>query len=166
MVTYREAAVTDDAALALLTEYFESRTRSFPAGMGRYRTVFPDPSDFLPPGGIFLIVESEDLAGEPADVGCGGFRELGAGVAGRRFEIKHLWLQPHVRGRGFGRALLAELERRATEHGAAELVLDTNSVLEAAGSLYASSGYVPIAAYNDNLNATNWFRKTLKPPAE
>ena len=33
--------------------------------------------------------------------------------------------------------------------------------LEAAGALYARSGYETIAAYNDNPNATRWYGKAL-----
>jgi GNAT superfamily N-acetyltransferase len=162
MATWREANVTEDAALALLTEYFSSRELDFPKTAGEYRTVFPSPDHFVPPAGIFLIVEAEDLAGEAADVGCGGIRRLPDPEPGVvRFEVKHLWLQPHVRGSGLGKALLAELERRAREFGATELVLDTNASLIAAGRLYRSSGFVEVEAYNDNPNATHWFRKEL-----
>ncbi|MFC0682151.1 GNAT family N-acetyltransferase [Lysobacter korlensis] len=161
MATWREANVTDDAALALLTEYFSSRAESFPSA-GRYRTVFPAPEQFVPPAGVFLIVEGEDLAGEAADVGCGGIRRLEDPAPGAvRFEVKHLWIQPHLRGAGLGKALLAELERRAREFGATELVLDTNAALLAAGGLYRSSGYSEVPPYNDNPNATHWFRKEL-----
>jgi hypothetical protein len=45
--------------------------------------------------------------------------------------------------------------------GATEIVLDTNERLEAAQSLYRSSGYVDVEPYNDNPNATHWFRKDL-----
>lgn len=162
MATWREAHVTEDAALALLTEYFSSRELDFPRSAGAYRTVFPSPDRFLPPTGVFLIVEADDLAGEAADVGCGGIRRLPDPAPGvRRYEVKHLWLQPHVRGRGLGKALLAELERRALAFGATELVLDTNASLVAAGELYRSSGYAEVEPYNDNPNATHWFRKAL-----
>ena len=40
-------------------------------------------------------------------------------------------------------------------------VLDTNATLEAAQALYRSSGYGEIEPYNDNPNATHWFRKEL-----
>jgi hypothetical protein len=40
-------------------------------------------------------------------------------------------------------------------------VLDTNERLEAAQSLYRSSGYIDVEPYNDNPNATHWFRKVL-----
>ena len=33
--------------------------------------------------------------------------------------------------------------------------------LEAAGELYRTSGYETIDAYNDNPNATDWYRKAL-----
>jgi ribosomal protein S18 acetylase RimI-like enzyme len=66
-----------------------------------------------------------------------------------------------VRGRGWGSLLLAELEARARQFGATEMVLDTNSSLEAAGALYQRSGYEDVPPYNDNPNATNWYRKKL-----
>jgi hypothetical protein len=40
-------------------------------------------------------------------------------------------------------------------------VLDTNASLEAAGRLYRSQGYESIQPYNENPNATDWFRKRL-----
>lgn len=164
MVTWRETQTTDAAAHALLTEYFTSRELGFTGGT--YKTTFPDSAQFVPPRGVFLVAEAEDLAGEPADVGCGGIRRIDSGDDVVRYEVKHLWLQPHTRGRGFGRALLAELERRAREFGATELVLDTNASLEAAGGLYRSAGFVNVEPYNDNPNATDWYTKTLTPLVE
>lgn len=158
MVSWREVSVDDAAAQRLLTEYFDSRAAGFPASQGRYRTTFPNQADFVPPVGVFLIVESDG----GVDVGCGGIRMIAAAPSGAsRFEVKHLWLQPPSRGLGYGRALLIELENRARAFGARELVLDTNSSLEAAGGLYASTGFESIAAYNENPNATNWYRKVL-----
>lgn len=161
MTSWREASVDDDAALALLTEYFSARAESFPASQGEYRTVFPSAEQFMPPRGVFLVVEGEDLAGEAADVGCGGIRSLDLGDGLRTFEVKHLWLQPHTRGLGLGRALLQELEARARVFGGERLVLDTNESLAAAGGLYRSSGFVEIAPYNENANATTWYAKGL-----
>ena len=149
---FRAASVTDPDAHELLAEYFAMRAAGFDPVAGSYRTVFPDPARFTEPAGVFLVV---DAAGSPA--GCGGIRMLDAD----RAEVKHLYLRDTVRGRGWGRLLLAELERHARELGATEAVLDTNVALEAAGSLYRSSGYVEIPPYNDNPNATTWFRKEL-----
>ena len=162
MVRFRETSVTNAAAQALLTEYFGSRELSFPAAQGRYRPTFPAPEQFVPPLGIFLVVEGDGRNGEQADVGCGGIRRLETAVGSPvRFEVKHLWLQPHTRGLGYGRALVQELERRAVGFGAQELVLDTNDNLIAAGGLYRSSGFIAIAPYNDNPNATTWYAKVL-----
>ncbi|RNE62483.1 GNAT family N-acetyltransferase [Cryobacterium tepidiphilum] len=167
MPEFTPVSVTDAGALALLTQYFSDRESSFPSTQGTYRTTFPNPEQFVPPTGLFLLV-SEDRgtgstdAGDTVFVGCGGIRRLETGPGEPvRFEIKHLFLQPHVRGRRWGRVLLAELERRAREMGAEEVVLDTNSSLEAAGALYTRSGYVDVPPYNDNPNATNWYLKRL-----
>lgn len=145
--------MTDATAHALLAEYFAYREQTFPSAAG-YVTTFPSPEAFTLPEGVFVVVELDG-----ASVGCGGIRSLGGG----RYEVKHLWLQPGVQGKGLGRALLAELERRARMLGATELVLDTNASLAAAGGLYRSSGYVDTEPYNDNPNATNWYLKPLVP---
>ncbi|HEY0259290.1 MAG TPA: GNAT family N-acetyltransferase [Lacisediminihabitans sp.] len=149
-------SVDDAVAQQLLGEYFASRELGF-VGSGGYRVAFPEAGRFVPPSGVFLVVESDG-----ADVGCGGIRLIEPSETGRtRFEVKHLWLRPEARGHGHGRALLTELERRARDFGADELVLDTNSSLEAAAGLYRSSGFVGIPAYNDNPNATNWYLKAM-----
>lgn len=149
---------TDDPhAQALLGEYFRLRGETFPGQA--YTPVFPDPAAFDPPAGVFLVVQDDD--GE--DVGCGGIRRIADGPDGVRYEVKHLYLRPSTRGRGWGRVLLEALESRARAWDAAELVLDTHHTLEAAGGLYARSGFTAIEPYNDNPNATRWYRKTLTP---
>lgn len=150
---FRPAAVTDPDAHELLAEYFTERTLGFDPTAGGYLTVFPDPARFVEPAGVFLVVVDAD--GSP--VGCGGIRMLSP----TRAEVKHLYLRDAARGRGWGRALLAELERRAIALGATEAVLDTNESLEAAGALYRSTGYAEVPPYNDNPNATTWFAKPL-----
>ncbi|MFC5928920.1 N-acetyltransferase [Cryobacterium melibiosiphilum] len=156
---FTETPVTDAAAHSLLAAYFAERALTFPAQQGRYSPTFPALEQFVPPAGVFLLL------GDPAAggfVGCGGIRRLDDTPAGAvRFEIKHLWLHPSTRGRGWGRALLAELERRAHGFGATEVVLDTNASLTAAGALYASAGYAQIQPYNNNPNATTWYSKQL-----
>lgn len=145
-----------EAARAMLTEYFAARELGFLDGT--YRVVTPDPAVFVPPRGAFVLVEDED----GAIVGCGGLRRIADTDEGPRFEVKHLWLRPAARGRGWGRELLRELERRAVSFGAATLVLDTNASLQAAGGLYRSSGFVAVSPYNDNPNATDWYGKRLR----
>lgn len=151
MLSFRETPVTDATAIALLTDYFDFRAATFPAA-ARYRTVFPEPGHFTAPHGSFVVADNDAQA-----VGCGGIRAIGPA----RFELKHLWIEPTARGRGYGRALLAHLESLARQLGATELVLDTHASLQEAGALYRSGGYQDIDAYNENPNATNWYGKTL-----
>ncbi|MFE6963516.1 GNAT family N-acetyltransferase [Agromyces sp. NPDC057679] len=161
MLRFRDAAVTDHDAHALLEAYFAERALGFPAEQGEYRPTFPDAAQFTPPAGVFVVVVDDEQGGEL--VGCGGVRRIQRRPETYevRFEVKHLWLAPAARGRGEGRRLLEELERRAVEFGAQELVLDTNANLEAAGGLYRSAGYSPIEPYNANPNATDWFGKRV-----
>lgn len=168
---FTTVSVTDVGALSLLTQYFSDRETSFPSVQGAYRTTFPAPEQFLPPRGVFLLVSasrSSAATDESADadgvsfVGCGGIRRIEDSSDGAvRFEVKHLFLQPQTRGRRWGSLLLAELESRARELGADEVVLDTNASLEAAGALYRRAGYEDVEPFNDNPNATNWYRKPM-----
>ncbi|MGX5680687.1 GNAT family N-acetyltransferase [Schumannella luteola] len=151
MPEFVETAVDAPEARMLLDEYFEFRAAGFPVA-GGYRTVHPAPAAFERPHGVFVVVrEGDDV------LGCGGIRMLSP----TRAEVKHLWVRPAAQGRGLGRALLGRLEELAAGLGATEAVLDTNASLEAAGSLYRSSGYESIEPYNDNPNATHWYRKVL-----
>lgn len=151
MPQFRPVPVTDALAHELLTEYFSYRAETFPTSSG-YVTTFPTAEQFEPPRGVFVVVEESGSV-----LGCGGIRQLKSG----RFEVKHLWVRPEGRGAGLGRQLLSELERRARQWEATELVLDTNESLAAAGSLYRSSGFDSVEPYNDNPNATTWYRKVL-----
>ncbi|MGM1028637.1 MAG: GNAT family N-acetyltransferase [Actinomycetota bacterium] len=137
-------------AQSLLAAYFSDRAITFVGG--RYTPKPADPATLRAPEGAFLVAWSED---EP--VGCGALRRLSP----TRFEVKHLYVAPAGRGMGTGAALLAALEAGAAELGATEVVLDTNSALEVANRLYTTRGYASVAAYNDNPNATTWFRKPL-----
>lgn len=156
MATLEPLAADDPRARALLEEYFQMRAEAFPQGQA-YRPVFPAASVFTPPAGVFVVLVDDD----GADAGCGGVRRVEDGPAGVRYEVKHLYLQPRTRGRGWGRLLFEALEERARAFGAAELVLDTHHTLEAAGALYARSGFTAIEPYNDNPNATRWYGKHL-----
>ena len=151
MPRYVPTPVDDPVAARLLDDYFTSRELGFTGGV--YKRTAPDAAAFVPPRGTFLVVYDED----DTPVGCGGVRM----IEPDRGEIKHLWLDPSTRGKGWGRTLLAELEARAVGLGARVVVLDTNATLEAAQGLYRTSGYGEIDPYNDNPNATHWFLKDL-----
>jgi GNAT superfamily N-acetyltransferase len=160
MVSVIEVPISDVRVQKLLTDYFAAQAEELQPELGAYKTVFPVPADFEPPEGSFVI--ALDSTGEP--IGCGGIRRVGADVSGGepeavRYEVENLWIVPRIRGTGAGRVLLLELERRARELGATELVLDTNVSLVAATRLYRSGGYEEIPPYNENPNATTWFWK-------
>ena len=160
-MSFRETLPSDRQTHELLAEYFSSRELGFTGEHG-YTIVFPHDEQFVPPHGVFLVVENDGAGVGSGGVGCGGIRMIEPGTEGAvRFEVKHVWVDPLARGAGLGRRILAELERRAIEFGASEAVLDTNASLEAAAGLYRSSGYHEVAPYNDNPNATNWYAKAL-----
>lgn len=154
MVSVRATAVDAADAQTLLAEYVAMRAATFP---GQYTPAQHPPAMFTPPTGVFLLVCDDGGSA----VGCGGVRRIGDGPAGPRYEVKHVFLRPVARGRGWSRLLMDELEHRARGWGASELVLDTHHTLEAAAGLYAACGFTPIAPYNDNPNATVWLRKVL-----
>lgn len=162
MVRFRETNVSAPDASALLTEYFTEREGTFPSAQGTYTTTLPDPSVFVPPVGAFVVVDDDTAPLGAAPWACGGIRRIAPSPSGAvRYEVKHLYVRPAGRGRGLGRALLVELERRAAAFGADEVVLDTNDSLAAAGGLYRSTGYRSIEPYNSNPNATSWFGKAV-----
>ncbi|MDQ0376795.1 GNAT family N-acetyltransferase [Amycolatopsis thermophila] len=97
-----------------------------------------EPSEFAPPLGLFVVGY---LDGEP--VACGGWRVRGADEA----ELKRMYVVDAARGRGFARAVLAELERTALAAGRKRLVLETGLKQPEALALYRSAGYADVAAY-------------------
>ena len=153
MIELIPAAVGSAAAQSLLAEYVEYRTAAFP-GPAPYRASTPEAHAFDRPG-LFLLATMDDVPS-----GCGGVRALSP----QRFEIKHLFVRPEGRGGGLGRRILDALVEQARVCGAHEVVLDTHSSLTAAGALYRSTGFVEVAAYNDNPNADRWYRLTLVDP--
>ena len=92
--------------------------------------------------GAFLIAYLDDRA-----VGCGAVRRLDAVTA----ELKRMYVDPSVRGRGIGRALVDALEREARLLGLTNVVLETGTRLARAIKLYGAMGYVPIPPFGEYL---------------
>lgn len=157
MPTFQPIAVDSPPARALLHEYFHSREIGFAHQQKTYAPTSPDPAVYTEPAGAFVLV----IGDEGTPVGCGGLRRIADGLVGVRYEVKHLYLRPETRGRGWGSLLLADLETRARVWGAAEIVLDTHHSLTAAAALYRSAGFVETEAFNDNPNASRWYAKPL-----
>jgi DNA-binding MarR family transcriptional regulator/GNAT superfamily N-acetyltransferase len=134
-----------------LNEYFAELDRRFPGGFDPSRSLAPDVDDFRPPAGLFLVAT---LRAEP--VGCGALK-----FRAETAELKRMWVASSARGLGVGRRLLAELERRAADHGSRAVRLDTNATLTEAIAMYRSAGYDEVDAFNDEPYAHHWFEKQL-----
>lgn len=144
---------SSELARSLVASYFAELDRSLPGGFDPERSVPAPPEELDPPDGRFLVAS---LDGRP--VGCGGVRRIGDGVA----EVKRMWVDPAVRGRGVGRSLLEALERSARDElGCTVVRLDTTHHLRTAVGLYRAAGYREVEPYNDNAYATLWFEKRL-----
>jgi GNAT superfamily N-acetyltransferase len=97
-----------------------------------------EPGEFLPPRGLFLVVE---IDGVPA--GCGAWRALSPGVA----EIKRVYVEPVFRRRGLAQVIVAALEDSAVRSGHGSVVLNTGQQQPEALALYADLGYGPVSSY-------------------
>lgn len=117
-----------------------------------YREIYGGPDDnpltdeeLTPPTGLFLLAR---LDGAPA--GMGGWRRIDRldALGGKEpAEVRRMYTVPAARHRGVARALLAELERSAAEHGADVMVLSTGHLQPDAVAFYRSCGYVDIPLF-------------------
>lgn len=71
-----------------------------------------------------------------------------------------MYVAPHFRRRGFGRALLQVLENRARDLGYQVVRLDSQSQ-SASWSMYVAAGDHEILDYNQNPYADFWGEKRL-----
>lgn len=94
--------------------------------------------------GAFLIAWLDEVP-----VGCGAVRRLDANTA----ELKRMYVDPQVRGKGVGRALVESLEREARALGVARVVLETGARLAPAIRMYEGSGYVRIPLFGEYLSS-------------
>ena len=108
--------------------------------------------ELRPPNGEIVVAY---LRAEP--VGCGAIKH----TAPQTTDIKRMWLADSARGLGLGRRLLADLEARAARAGAHTARLETSNLLHEAITLYRSSGYEEVPAFNDEPFAHHWFAKRL-----
>lgn len=132
----------DPDALALIARLNEELRRQYPEeGANHFRL---DPDEVGPGRGAFLVGRHQ---GQP--VACGALRLIGPGTA----EIKRMFTVPDARGRGLAARVLAELERRAAELGAREVVLETGVRQREALRLYERAGYLPIPAYGEYIGS-------------
>ena len=94
----------------------------------------------IDPDTIVATLLARDARGRA--VGHAALRDL-AHDGTRDLEIKRFFVQPHARGLGTSRALLAALEHIGAERGAARLILQTGDRQHDAVALYEKAGYAP-----------------------
>lgn len=90
---------------------------------------------FAPPGGVLVVGLSGGIP-----VAGGAFRRLDASTA----ELKRIWTSSEHRGRGYGKLVVAELERIARERGYRRVYLTTGPRQPEAVALYLSTGYTAL----------------------
>ncbi|GAA5135091.1 GNAT family N-acetyltransferase [Pseudonocardia adelaidensis] len=121
-----------------------------------------DPREFDAPGGFFVVGYAD---GEP--VACGGWRERraaqGAALRDGDAEVKRMYVAASHRGKGYARAVLAELERTAHAAGLRRIVLETGTAQPEAIGLYTGAGYGPMPAFGAYADspASRYFAKAL-----
>lgn len=140
------------ASRALFAEYIELVRSRLGAGFVPSEDIFATEGAFEGPGSAWLVVYDGE---EP--VACGGLRALAPGIG----EIKRMFVTAAARGRGHGRALLGELERRARDAGCERVRLYTTEVLAEARALYRAEGYRPVGAAGFPDRVDLWLEKRL-----
>jgi DNA-binding MarR family transcriptional regulator/GNAT superfamily N-acetyltransferase len=143
----RLTKATNDA-LQLLQEYYEAVSVVQRDGPKVIQKIIDDRSS-----GVWLA-----YLGEKA-VGCVVLKKLAPIPFAA--ECKRLYVQPQARGQGIADALLDAQEEYAREQGMQWIYLDSYDDLKAAIALYRRRGYLPCERYNDNPQATVFFRKQI-----
>jgi GNAT superfamily N-acetyltransferase len=143
-----ESSEQREAARSLIAEYLSWVANIAHANYGlsfdieaMVQSDIGDDSKFYPPAGRFYLVQR---AGSYVGVGC--LKRLAAGVG----EIQRMYVQPHVRGVGAGRALVERLLQDARLLGYMRVRLESLKALTAAHGLYHSVGFVDIDPYSEN----------------
>jgi putative acetyltransferase len=115
---------------------------------------FYAPNNILDPLDTAVIAYYNDKP-----VGCGCFKKFD----GNSVEIKRMYVDPEIRGKGIASAILNELEKWAKEKGFVATVLETGVKLDDANALYRKQGYQIIENYGNYIGIENsvCMKKTL-----
>jgi GNAT superfamily N-acetyltransferase len=98
-------------------------------------------AEHVAPGvGTFVIARADGQA-----VGCGALRRRDASTV----EVKRMYVEPEMRGRGVASGILDHLEAAARSMGAERLVLETGIYQEEAIGLYRGAGFKAIDCFEE-----------------
>jgi GNAT superfamily N-acetyltransferase len=128
------ASATSQALLDAYAAHVHARLAA--AGVQSGERFYAARDVFDGPAAAWLVARAD---GRP--VGCGGLCSPAPGIG----EIKRLFVVDGARGRGVGRELLRELERRALARGLPRMRLVSAELLGEALALYESEGYAVVA---------------------
>jgi len=93
-----------------------------------------------------VVLYEDDLP-----LSCGAVKEIAPGT----MEVKRMYTVPAARGRGLAVAVLADLEKWASELGCASCVLETGKKQPEAIALYQKCGYRIIPNYGQYIGIDN-----------
>ena len=99
-----------------------------------------DVASLMHPSVVFLVARDE----HGAAAGCGAYVDRGG-----YGEVKRMYVDTALRGRGTGARLLAEIIRRATQAGLSQLKLECGISQPEALSLYLRAGFTRCAPFGD-----------------
>lgn len=102
------------------------------------------PGDYAPPAGRLLLAR---YGPEPA--GCVALKRLDATSC----DVKRLYVRPHFRGLGLGKALMRVLMAEARDAGYATMKLDTGILQPEAVALYRALGFRETGPYYEEPEA-------------
>jgi GNAT superfamily N-acetyltransferase len=78
-------------------------------------------------------------------LGCGALRKLDDATA----EVKRMYVEPEMRGRGVAQEILDHLEATGRDFGVHRLVLETGIYQAEAIGLYRRAGFKPIRCWGE-----------------
>lgn len=104
--------------------------------------------------GTFLVARVDGRA-----VGCGAVRLLDPATV----EVKRMYVEPEVRGRGVAKEILTHLEAAGRELGATRSVLETGIYQDEAIGLYRRAGYTEVDCWGEYASSPTsvCFEKTI-----
>ncbi|KZZ42629.1 hypothetical protein A3758_01690 [Oleiphilus sp. HI0118] len=85
---------------------------------------------------VYKVIESESDV-----VGAGGFGPFLCAKYPYCCELQKMYLLPEARGKGWGRALIEQLQREAKDLGYTHMYLESLSTMEEALRLYVKQGF-------------------------